>query len=322
MKLIRCALGIAVFAALSFGADAVLLGLVPAGARMVAGIDIDRAKDSALGQKILNEIKEEESGFRKLVEQTGFDPRRDLRSVVMASTGKPGPASALVVVRGTFDITRITRLAEGQGAVSSLYRGVQVWAPKPKDQPAEGTVAFLDPTLAVFGGEAMVKAAIDAKLSGPAELPAALANKLQQWSASNDAWFVSTASFRELGVGKTGQNAILPGGLTVDSIKEAAAGVRFSQSVDISGDILTRSAQDATALADVMRFLASMIRLNASKPGGEIATAVADSLQVDVNGSSTRFSLLVPEGALDQMFLNTRSKRTARASAQKTPASR
>ncbi len=36
MKLIRCALGIAVFAALSFGADAVLLGLVPAGARMVA----------------------------------------------------------------------------------------------------------------------------------------------------------------------------------------------------------------------------------------------------------------------------------------------
>ncbi len=289
---------------------------------MVAGLDLDKARNSAFGQKILNEIKEEENGFRKMVEETGFDPRRDLRSVVMASSGKPGAATALVVVRGTFDITRITRMAESQGATSSLYRGTQVWAPKRTDRPAEGSVAFLDPTLAVFGGEAMVKAAIDAKLSGTAAMPAALAAKVREWSSSNDAWFVSTASFSELGVGKTGQNAILPGGLTVDSIKEAAAGVRFSQSVDISGDILTRSAQDATALGDVMRFLASMIRLNADKPGGQSAIAVADSLQVDVSGATAHFSLLVPESSLDQMFLNTRSKRAPRASAQKTPATR
>ncbi len=322
MKLIRYALGIAVFAGLSFGADAVLLGLVPGDARMVAGLDVDRARNSAFGQKILNEIKEEESGFRKMIEETGFDPRRDLRAVVMASSGKPGAATSLVVVRGTFDITRITRMAESQGAVSSLYRGIQVWAPKTVDRPVEGSVAFLDPTLAVFGGETMVKAAIDAKLSGAPALPAALEAKLREWSSSNDAWFVSTASFSELGVGKTGQNAILPGGLTLDSIKEAAAGVRFSRNVDISGDILTRSGQDAAALADVMRFLANMLRLNADKPGGESVIAVADSLQVDVSGASVRFSLSVPESALDQMFLNTRGKRVPRASARNTPAAR
>ncbi len=321
MKLIRCALGIAVCAGLSFGADAVLLGLVPAGARMVAGLDVDRARNSAFGQKILNEIKEEESGFRKMIEETGFDPRRDLREVVMASSGNAGAATSLVLARGTFDITRITRMAESQGAVSSLYKGIQVWTPGKTGKPAEGSFAFLDPTLAVFGGEAMVKAAIDAKLSGAKAMPAALAAKVRDWS-SNDAWFVSTAGFNELGVGKPGENAILPGGLAVDSIKEAAAGVRFSKSLDISGDILTRSAQDASALADVMRFLASMIRSNAGSTGGQGAIAAADSLQVDLSGATARFSLSVPDSALDQMLLNPRSKPVARASARKTPASR
>lgn len=311
MKLIRFVLGFAAAAALSFGADLVLLGLVPADARMVAGLNVDRARDSVFGQKILNEIKEEDSGFRKLIDETGFDPRRDIRSVVMASAGVPGTPSAMVAVRGTFDLTRITQLAQSKGAVSTLYRGVQLWSPPAGGKSDNGAVALIDPTLAVFGTTATVKAAVDAKLSGKPAMPPALSAKVDQWSG-NDAWFVSTASLSEMGVGKSGQNAILPGGLTVDAIKEAAAGVRFSQNVDITGDILTRSAQDAAALADVMRFLASMIRLNAPQTGAEPAIAVADSLQVNVNGSSTVFSLAVPQGALDQMFL-AREKKAARA---------
>lgn len=312
MKLIRYALGLAVFAAILPGADQALVGLVPAGAQMVSGLDIDRARDSAFGQKILNEMKQEDAGFQKLVEQTGFDPRRDLRSVVMAASGKPGPGNALVAVRGTFDISKIARLAETQGAQSSIYQGIQVWTPKQTTKPSEGSFALLDPTLAVFGGDAMVKAAIDAKLSGAAKLPAALAAKIAEWSVM-DAWFVSTASLSEMGVGKAGQNEILPGGLTIEAIREAAAGVRFSENVDISGDILTRSPQDATALADVMRFLANMIRLNAGKPGADSVMAVADSLQVSVAGASTKFTLTVPAGTLDQMFSN-RGKRVAKRS--------
>lgn len=310
MKLIRYAVGLAVFAAISSGADQALLSLVPAGAQMVSGLDIERARDSAFGQKILNEIKQEDAGFQKMVEQTGFDPRRDLRSVVMAASGKPGPGNTLVAVRGSFDITKITRLAETQGAQSSLYKGIQVWTPKQTEKPSEGSFALLDPTLAIFGGDAMVKAAIDAKMSGAAKLPAGLAAKIAEWSVM-DAWFVSTASLSEMGVGKPGQNEILPGGLTIEAIREAAAGVRFTENVDISGDILTRSDKDAVALADVMRFVASMIRLNADKPGAGAVLAVADSLQVSVAGASTKFSLTVPQETLDQMFVN-RGKRVAR----------
>ncbi|MBA3975606.1 MAG: hypothetical protein C0504_15470 [Candidatus Solibacter sp.] len=310
MKLIRYAIALTVFAAVSPGADQALLGLVPAGAHMVSGLDVDRARDSAFGRKILNEMKQEDAGFQKLVEQTGFDPRRDLRSVVMASAGKPGPGNALVAVRGAFDISKITRLAETQGAQSSIYKGIQVWTPKQAAKPSEGSFAMLDPTLAVFGGDAMVKAAIDAKLSGAPKLPAGLVAKIAEWSGM-DAWFVSTASLSEMGVGKPGQNEILPGGLAIEAIREAAAGVRFAENMEISGDILTRSAQDAAALADVMRMLANMIRLNAGKPGADAVVPVADSLQVSVADASTKFTLTVPAATLDQMF-STRGKRVAK----------
>lgn len=320
MKLIGYAIAFATFAAVSPGADRALIALVPAGARMVSGLDVDRARDSAFGQKMLNEIKQEDAGFQKLVEQTGFDPRRDLRSVVMAASGKPGPGNALVAVRGTFDISKITRLAETQGAQSSLYKGIQVWTPKQTEKPGEGSFALLDPSLAVFGGDAMVKAAIDTRLSGAPKLPDTLAAKIAEWSVM-DAWFVSTASLSEMGVGKPGQNEILPGGLTVEAIREAAAGVRFTANVDISGDIVTRSAQDAAALADVMRFLANMIRLNAGKQGAEAMIPVADSLQVTVAGASAKFSMTVPAETLDQMFAN-RGKRVAKRGAAAPAAAR
>lgn len=320
MKLIRYAIGIAALAGIALGADQALLGLVPAEAKMVSGLDIERARDSAFGQKILNEMKQEDAGFQKMVEQTGFDPRRDLRSAVMASTGKPGPGNSLIAVRGAFDITKIARLAETQGAQSTFYKTVQVWTPKQADKPGEGSFALLDPSLAVFGGDAMVKAAIDAKLSGAPKLPAALAARIAEWSVM-DAWFVSTASLSEMGVGNPGQNEILPGGLAVEAIREAAAGVRFTENVDISGDIVTRSAQDAAALADVMRFLANMIRLNAPKDGAGAVVPVADSLQVSVAGASTKFSLTVPAATLDQMF-STRGKRVAKRAPAAPPAAR
>jgi hypothetical protein len=310
-------------AATAFGADTVMLGLVPPDARMVASLNVERARDSAFGQKILNEIKEEDSGFRQMVEQTGFDPRRDLRMVVMASTGKPGPDNALVVARGTFDVARLQTLAETKGAVASAYRGFQIWTPASKDgKAAEGAFAFIpDSEIAIFGGASVVKAALDAKLAGGTKLPAPLAAKVADWNGRTDAWFISTAALSEMGIGKTGDNAILPGGLTVDSIKEAAAGVRFVPVLEVSGDVLTRSAQDATALADVMRLLASMIRMNATKPGAEVAVAIADTLKVSVNGPSTLFSLTVPESAFDQILAN-REKRAARRAPTGKAASR
>lgn len=297
-------------------ADPALLRMVTSDARMVAGIDIDRAKNSPFGQKILGEMKEEDAGFQRFVASTGFDPRRDLREVVVASSGAPkAGGSAVVLVRGSFDQSKIGQFLRGEGGVASAYRGVEMWK-SGRDQGGDSVVAFLNPSLAVFGKDAAVRAAIDRSQQGGAGMDAELAARVSQWSAGNDAWFVSTASLAEMGVGKSGNNAILPGGLTVDAIRQAIGGVRFGNVVEVTGELTARSPQDATALADVFRFIASMVRLNADKPGMEDAQKLVDSLQVTTAGNAMKFSLPVTEEQL-QKILDAKRKPHARAATQR-----
>ena len=64
-----------------------------------------------------------------------------------------------------------------------------------------------------------------------------------------------------------------------------------------------RSSQDATALADVVRFLASMVRMNAGQHGiDDGALKVLDTLQVTTSGATTRVSLTVPEESLQKVL--------------------
>ena len=65
-------------------------------------------------------------------------------------------------------------------------------------------------------------------------------------------------------------------------------------------------------MADVLRFLASMVRLNA-KPGMEAALRVADSLKVEVTGATTKFSVQVPEEEWNKIIDGKPNQKTARA---------
>lgn len=315
MILKRMLFAAAVMAGICLAADQTLLQMVTSDARMVAGIDFDRAKNSPFGQKVLGEMKEEDAGFQKFVSSTGFDPRRDLREVVVASSGAPNVNSgAVVLVRGTFDPTRISQFLRSEGGVATIYRGVEIWK-SGREKSGDGAVAFLTSSLAVFGTDAAVRQAIDRNQNAGAGMPADLSVRVGEWSSKNDAWFVSTASLSEMGVGKSGNNAILPGGLTVDAIRQASGGVRFGNIVEVTGDLVTRSPQDATALADVFRLIASMVRTNADKPGMEDARNLLDSLQVSTAGSSMKFSMAVTEEQLNKL-MNGKGKARARVASR------
>jgi hypothetical protein len=302
MSFPRALMALVFSAGLAAAADPVLLNLVMKDPLMVAGLDVDRARSSPFGQRILAEMKDEDAEFQKLLSATGFDPRRDLREVVLASTGGTSDGHPLVVVRGTFDPGRIGNYLQAEGAKSlGIYKGVQIWGGKNSQPNNEGAFAFLDSSLAVFGKTADVQGAIDRRLTNTGGLSPGVGSKVAQWSG-NDAWFVSTASLATLGVGKDGKNGLLPGGVPTDAIREAAAGVRFGSMIELNGELLARSDQDANALADVFRFITAMIRLNADKPGMEDALKLANSLQVSTTGSTVKFSMAVSEEQLGRML--------------------
>jgi hypothetical protein len=304
MSLLRPLLGIVFAAGLAAAADPALLNLVMKDPRMVAGLDAGRAKNSPFGARILAEMKEEDPGFQKFVSATGFDPRRDLREVVLASDGEGAGSRTLLVVKGVFDEGRIAAWLRSEGAKSSLYRGVDVWSTE-KRKHADDAFALLGGTLAVFGREASVREAIDRRGAGGSQLSGEMAARVAEWSGRCDAWFVSATPLEELGIGKGGGNAILPGGLNLGAVRQAAAGVRFGGLIEVSGDFTARSEKDAEALGDVFRFVASMIRLNA-KPGMEDALKAAESLRVSIAGASAKFTIEIPEELVEKLIGNRR----------------
>lgn len=297
MRLTFFMMGATLFAVVAAAADPALLRLVPSEPLMVAGLDVDRARLSPFGQKILAEMKDEDEKFRKLVDSTGFDPRRDLLEIVIASAAGAGAPQSLVLVRGAFDPARIGRFLEAEGGSRQVYKGLDVWSGKRGEGGA--VFAFVDSTLAVFGDAAQVRGAIDRQQAGGVAITGPLGARVQDWSGRSDAWFVSGVPLSDMGRGPGG---LVPGGLNVDSIREAAVGVRFGSVIELSGELTMRSAQDAAALADVVRFVVSMLRSNPAQPGTDDLAPILDTLQLATAGELMKFSLSVSETQLEKLL--------------------
>jgi len=297
MKMKSLIFSLIVGAAVTLAADPSLVALVPADPGLVAGVNVDKAKTSAFGQRVLAQMNANDAGLLELIQQTGFDPRKDVHEILLVTDGKQTDRN-LVLVRGTFDISKIAAAVRQKGAVEAQYKGVVLFTPEKGKQ--DGTVALVDSSLVMAGNDVMVKAAIDRRVqSGPA-ISQALQQRIAKWSLS-DAWFLSTKPLSALGVNSNGKNQVVPAGLAVESIVAASAGVNLSKDVAISGEAQARSAQDAQALADLVRMVVTMARLQVGgKPEAQNALKVLDTLQVSVAGVNTTLSLTIPEELLNQ----------------------
>src|SRR5688572_3534789 len=158
----------------ALGADPALLALVPADAKVIGGINVDRTAGSPFGQFLLSKVNEDDGGFQKFVTATGFDPRRDLREIVFAGTTIPGQkGNGLVAARGSFNAAQIFAAAKAEGATTTIYKGVELLQHKAD----RGGFAILDGSIAIAGDDAGLKRAIDQR-SGSVTLDAQLLGKV------------------------------------------------------------------------------------------------------------------------------------------------
>jgi hypothetical protein len=174
--------------------------------------------------------------------------------------------------------------------------------PKPD---VESGIAFFDSSSAVMGDIASVKAAIQRKQSGAAAT-GDLLGKVHDLSVKNDFWFVTTVPISEFAGAMPNPN--LSGAMKGDllaAIHQASGGIRFGDTVTISGEAITRSDKDAQALLDVFKFLAGLIQLNSenNKVAGQVSTLL-DNMDLKTSGNVMTMSLAIPEVQLEQL-LNT-----------------
>src|SRR6476620_4797836 len=146
------------FSGVLSAADSRLLNLVMPDAKVLAGVNVQQAKGTQFGQYVLNQLQTQDVHLQELVALTGFDPRRDVDELLVASDGVPQGKTGLALAAGNFDVAKITAAATMHGAVAEQYHGVTILQ-GPKKQ--EAGIAFLNATTVAAGDIASVKSAID-----------------------------------------------------------------------------------------------------------------------------------------------------------------
>lgn len=278
--------------------DSQLLNLVMPNANVMAGVNVMQAKASPFGQYVLTQIAANDTGLQELTTLTGFDPRQDVNQLLVASNASAGTHSGIVSATGVFNVTSIVHFATTHGASTETVGGATIL----EDPKQTHGIAFLSGSLVVAGEIADVKAAIG-RMTNPSILPTSLVTEVNQLSCTEDAWGLTTVPPGSLHPGSTPPQ--IPGlgnGLqnSLGSVQSASGGVKFGATVNFSGQAQTDTAQNATALAGVIQFLANMAQLNSAQ--NPQAAAALQALSATANGTTVAVSLSLPEDQFQQLL--------------------
>jgi hypothetical protein len=283
----RVSLTLLVAASVGFAAEPALVDLVMPEAKIVVGANIATIAASPLGQAIAGAIQNGSPEAKKFLKEIPFDPTRDLREIVAASTGEGKDPPTVFLASGTFDTARLNAFAKEQGGREAMnYQGVSILAGPKKD---ESVLAFLTDSVVAAGTLEQVKQAIDRR--GQANrLNPQLSAKVDQWRASYDAWIVSTAAIAPLA--SQVPNADAQGAMKGDLLKAIEAfsgGLKLGDPLEVSAELLTHTEKDAAALADALRFLLGMILAQQQQQ-----KALAQNFTFDVQANTVKISMKVP----------------------------
>ena len=157
--------------------DPELASFVSPDAVMLAGIRMEEVRATPLYQKLMSRQKLDQ--MDRFAAETGFDPRKDVRDLLVASDGK----RTTVVARGRFDQIKVKNATRSSYGGYTLYNG------------GEGGVALISRSIAVAGNIDAVKAAIDRNKTGTGSQTGLIARAEQVPRALKPGWFRTAGDF-------------------------------------------------------------------------------------------------------------------------------
>ena len=279
-----------------------LLALVPTGSKLVASVDVNQAKNSPFGQYMLSKINADDQSFQDMVQQTGFNPRRDVQDFVFASSGGNSAnmqGNFALIVRGNFDQSRIRAAAEAKGSQIQNYQGVDLFVGGPNNRG--NAFAFLSAGVAVLGDRDTVQQIV-ANRGTPTVLDGRLQRLIGMVGPNNDAWFASIMAGSYLADHLKQETNQPVAGQALDSIQQSSGAIQFGDVVRLSFDAVARSPKDAQSLTDVIRFMGSMAQMSRGKgPGTDVLASAVDQMTLQADGDAVHVTISVPEKSLEQL---------------------
>ncbi|HYM13171.1 MAG TPA: hypothetical protein VEU62_20690 [Bryobacterales bacterium] len=329
--------------------DRSLVALLPANATTLVGVDVERLKRTPVYQDLEQQSESQASParnhFDEFVAATGFDPRRDVQALLVASWPPPAAASGapaagpganfvppqwVAVARGSFNVSALSSQLRDKKVFVENYRGVDVFEPNresqspPRPHPPRamgqnprqpGGFAFLDDKTAVAGTLPSVLAAIDRKLGGGPSLQAntALLARAETISAASQVWVVSqnpgeviTRALPKNGSAESSNFARIFSGL-----QNSTFALDLMNGLNLKADGLCRTAEDAKTLGDAARGFVAIGRLAVSQKQPELMV-VFDGIHVEENNAALNISVQVDLTTFEKLLDRARSQKKVR----------
>jgi hypothetical protein len=263
--------------------DAKLVSMIPADTVGLAGIRMDDLRPSPLYQKLLSQQRL--TMFDDLAARTGFDPRKDVRELLIASNGRD---DALILARGTFHIRAPAEFKK------TTYQGYTLYTSE------HGGVGLIDESTAVAGRIPTVRAALDQFKSGKSSADPDLLARARAIGPENQIWSVSKGfgGILNRALPESGNAANLD--KILRALENATAAVDLRSGVKGYATGLCRTEQDAKSLGDAARGLVGMGRLSVPDNQPQMLR-LWDGIKIEQQQRTVRINVAIPQELVDKL---------------------
>ncbi|MGI8991793.1 MAG: hypothetical protein ACR2I2_19710 [Bryobacteraceae bacterium] len=266
--------------------DPVLAQLVPADAVSLFGARMDQIKSTPLYRKLIAQKKLPQ--LDRFASETGFDPRRDVRDLLVASNGK----DTVALARGTFHLGNV------QGVHKSDYKGYAVYSHD------DNGYALLDAGTAVAGTLPGLHAALDQYKSGNRTArdnnSSALLARAQSIPGQYQVWAVSVggADFIARNMPQSGNGANFS--KIFRSLENTMFEADLRNGLDAMAQGNCRTEKDAKDLGDAARGLVGFGRLSVPENQPELLK-LWDGIHVDQQQKNIAITAKIAQDLLDKL---------------------
>ena len=237
--------------------DPSLAAFIPEDAVALVGVRIDQLRETPIYRKLDTEHRLPR--FENFRTESGFDPARDMRELLVATNG----VNTLAMARGVF------RTRPAGDLTSTPYRGFTLFA-----RDAREVMVFPDQNTVLGGAGAVVCSAIDRYKSGAHSAPPGLMERAQSIPDDAQVWAVVSGwrgltpeTLREMG------NA---GNLdrVLRSVEDATLTVNLHSGLHAAAVGECRSEALATSLSEQLRGLAGALRIGVPENRPDLTRAL------------------------------------------------
>jgi hypothetical protein len=269
--------------------DPALEMLIPADAVFIIGANVEAIKNTPVYQKLLSQVDLPQ--LNQFTEQTGLDPRKDLRQVISVSNGKTG----LLMARGSFSEGDLATRLESKGAKRMGYKGFNLFGDD------RGAVLFINTSTAVAGGTEELRRMIDQRNTPERGLPPALRDQIRALPETDQVWAALTGGLQGLNVGVPQESNL---GGVLQALRGIAAirlGIDLRNGFDAQAEATCQTERDAKHVHDMVKGLVGMGRLSTPDNQPEMLK-LYDAIRVTQQQNHTDVTAQIPTEQVDRFL--------------------